>query len=81
MIVIHIQEVNSDQVTEITARNTNLAMRAYAKNAAFDWNSLQNVTTGFHGKTLYCRVYNFQTEKLTLELITTNRYRAIWADL
>ena len=80
MAVIHIQEVNSNQVTEITARNVSLAIRAYAKNAAFDWNSLQNVVTGFHGKTLYRRVYNFQTEKLTLELVTANRYIATWTD-
>lgn len=81
MVVIHIQEVNSDQVTEVIARNASLAIRAYAKNAAFDWNSLQNVITGFHGKTLYRRVYSFQTEELTLELIATNRYMATWTDL
>lgn len=81
MAIIHIQEANSDQVTEVTARNVNLAMRTYAKNAAFDWSSLQNAVTGFHGKTLYRRVYNFQTEKLTLELIATDRYVATWTDL
>lgn len=81
MVVIHIQEVNSEQVTEVTARNISLAIRTYAKNAAFDWNSLQNVITGFHGKTLYRRVYSFQTEELTLELITANRYRAVWTNL
>lgn len=81
MVVIHIQEANSDQVTEVTARNVNLAMRAYAKNAAFDWSSLQNAVTGFHGRTLYRRVYNFQTEKLTLELIATDRYVATWTNL
>lgn len=81
MVVIHIQEVNSDQVTEVITRNVSLAIRAYAKNAAFDWNSLQNVVTGFHGKTLYRRVYDFQNEKLTLELIAANRYMATWTDL
>lgn len=81
MVVVHIQEVNSDQVTEVTARNASLAIRAYAKNAAFDWSSLQNAVTGFHGKTLYRRVYDFQTEKLTLELIATDRYMATWTDL
>ena len=63
MVVIHIQEANSDQVTEVTARNVSLAMRAYAKNAAFDWSSLQNAVTGFMEKpyTVECITFRLKS--------------------
>ena len=37
MAVIHIQEVNSDQVTEIIAETVEKALWAYAHNACFRW--------------------------------------------
>ena len=82
MVVIHIQEVNSDQVTEVTAKDAKTAIRAYAKNAAFSWLDLDKSIMRYHdGKSVKRAVFYFRTEKLTITNVYGNRYIAVWTDL
>ena len=82
MVVIHIQEVNSDQVTEVTAKDAKTAIRAYAKNAAFSWLDLDKSIMWYHdGKSVKRAVFYFRTEKLTIINVYGNRYIAVWTDL
>lgn len=85
MSIIHIQEVNSDQVTEVIAKDTKTAIRAYAENAAFDWSDLSKYIMQYHDNKFVngvkCAIFYFRMEKLTITNIYGNRYLAVWADL
>ena len=50
MAVIHIQEVNSDQVTEIIAETVEKALWAYAHNACFRWSEWAGATAECYPK-------------------------------
>ena len=84
--VIHIQEVNSTQVTEFVRDNTEEAIRAYAKNAAFNWDHLYNTRVRYFPGTAVVRrmVFEFNTERLiVLHEMTSacgHRYTAAWLD-
>lgn len=85
MSIIHIQEVNSDQVTEVIAKDAKTAIRAYAKNAAFSLSDLDKYIIQYHDNKLVngvkCAIFYFRMEKLTITNIYGNRYLAVWADL
>lgn len=82
--VIHIQEVNSTQVTEFIRNSTEEAIRAYAQNAAFDWTQLYNARVKyFPGTTVVRRmVLEFNTERLIVRHEMTSacghRYVVAW---
>ena len=84
MQIIHIQEVNSDQVVEVIASDTKAAIQAYARHCAFDWNDLLNSFVFYHDhiakNCVEKAVYHFKTEKLTIRCVYGNRYIAIWED-
>jgi len=76
MVVIHIQEVNSDQVVEVTAKDIKHAILAYAEHNAFDWRDLYHYTI-----TVNTAVFYFHTEKLTITNLYGNRYIAVWSNV
>lgn len=84
MVIIHIQEANSDQVTEVTAKDIKTAIRAYAENAASNWSELRNHIMYYHNneftKGVRCATFYFRTEKLTISNVYSNRYMAVWTN-
>ena len=85
MQIIHVQEVNSDQVVEVIAPDANTAIQAYARRCAFDWNDLLNSFVFYHDHIaingVEKAVYYFKTEKLTIRCVYGNRYIAMWEDV
>lgn len=82
--IIHIQEVDSTQVTEFIRNTTEEAIRAYAQNAAFDWTQLYSTRVNyFPGTTVVRRmVFEFKDERLiVLHEMTSvygHRYVVAW---
>ncbi len=85
MAIIHIQEVNSNQVTEVIANTIQQAIKVYAENAAFNWSELHNYFMWYHNHDsangIERAVFYFRTEKLVIRNIYGNRYTAEWKDL
>lgn len=81
--IIHIQEVTSTQVSEITAASIEDAMWAYAHNAAFNWNDFDcaKLKKYPHSEDINCMEFEFITEKLTIQHIYGNRYTAEWVNI
>lgn len=80
MSIIHIQEVTSDQVTEITAENVEKALWAYAHNACFRWDEWTGATVEYYPKsdTIKKMVFTFDNEELTLYNVYGMRFTAKW---
>lgn len=82
--IIHIQEVDSTQVTEFIRNTTEEAIRAYAQNAAYNWEHLYGSRVRyFPGTTVVRRmVFEFNTERLIVrhEMTSTygHRYIVAW---
>lgn len=82
--IIHIQEVDSPQVTEYIKDNTEEAIRAYAKNAAANWEHLYNVRIKYFPgtKVVYRMVFEFNTERLIvrheMSSVYGHRYVVAW---
>ena len=82
MTTIHIQERTSTQVTEITHKDIESAIWAYAHNAAFDWDGLELATVHFYPKSdvISHMVFEFETETLTVQHEYDLRFTAAWED-
>ena len=80
MAIIHIQEVNSDQVTEVTAETVEKALWAYAHNACFQWSEWAGATAEYYPKSDMIKrmVFMFDNEQLTLCNIYGERFTAEW---
>ena len=80
MTIIHIQEVNSDQVTEIIAETMEKALLAYAHNACFRWNEWAGATAEYYPKSNAIRkmVFMFDNEQLTICHVYGERFSAEW---
>lgn len=80
MVVIHIQEVTSTQVTEITAENVEKALWAYAHNACFRWDEWAGATAEYYPKSdaIKRMVFIFDDEQLTLYNVYGERFTAEW---
>ena len=80
MTVTHIQEVNSDQVTEIIAETVEKALWAYAHNACFRWSEWAGATAEYYPKSNAIKkmVFIFNNEQLTLCNVYGERFIAEW---
>lgn len=80
MAVIHIQEVNSDQVTEIIAETVEKALWAYAHNACFRCSEWDGATAEYYPKSDMIKrmVFMFDNEQLTLCNVYGERFTAEW---
>lgn len=80
MVVIHIQEVTSTQVTEITAETVEKALWAYAHNACFKWDEWAGTTVEYYPKseTVKKTVFMFDNEELILYNVYGMRFTAEW---
>ena len=80
MAIIHIQEVNSDQVTEVTAETVEKALWAYVHNACFRWSEWAGTTAEYYPKsdTIKKMVFMFDNEQLTLCNVYGERFIAEW---
>ena len=81
--IIHIQEINSTQVSEITAKTIEDAIWAYAYNAAFDWEHFEFARLMRYPKSedINWMEFEFITEKLIVRHIYGERYTAQWVEL
>ena len=80
MAIIHIQEVNSDQVTEIIAETVEKALWAYTNNACFKWSEWAGTTVEYYPKSDMIKrmVFMFDNEQLTLCNVYGERFTAEW---
>lgn len=80
MVVIHIQEVTSDQVTEVTAETLEDALFAYAQNACLKWDEWAGATAKYYPKSdaIKKMVFTFDNEELTLYNVYGMRFTAEW---
>ena len=80
MVVIHIQEVTSTQVTEVTAETIEKALWAYARNACYLWSAWAGATAEYYPKSdaIKRMVFMFDDEQLTLCNIYGMRFTAEW---
>ena len=80
MVVIHIQEVTSTQVTEIIAETLEDALFAYAHNACYRWEAFAEATAEYYYKSdaIKKMVFIFDDEQLTLYNIYGERFTAEW---
>ena len=81
--IIHIQEINSTQVSEITAKTIEDAIWAYAHNSAFDWDDFDcaRLMRYPESEDIKWMEFEFITEKLVVRHVYGERYTAQWADL
>ena len=78
--IIHIQEVNSTQVSEILSENVEKALWAYAQNAAFRWSAFTGATLKRYPKSDIIKemTFIFEGEQLTLCHVYGERFSAEW---
>lgn len=78
--IIHIQEVNSTQVSEVIAETIEKALWAYAQNAAFRWSAFTGTTLKRYPKSDIIKemVFTFEGEQLTLYHVYGERFSAEW---
>jgi hypothetical protein len=81
MIIVHIHEITSTQVSEIIVQNVETALCAYARNAAFRWEDLIAVHGVRRADGMITRmVFEFKEERLILRHICNSQYAAAWLD-
>ena len=82
MAIIHIQEVSSEQVTEVIANNYKDAILAYAKNAAFKWADHIHTSVRYYENSDCVKrmSINFKTERLVVRHVYGNRYTVAWVE-
>lgn len=82
-IIIHIQELNSSQVTEVKAHTIEDGMWAYAHNAAFDWDAFECAKLmRYRGKKMIKWMeFCFAEEYLIIRRVGRRRYTAEWVDM
>lgn len=80
MVVIHIQEVTSTQVTEIIAETLEDALFAYAHNACHRWEAFAEATAEYYYKSdaIKRMVFMFDNEELILYNVYGMRFTAEW---
>ena len=80
MVVIHVQEVTSTQVTEIIAETLEDALFAYAHNACDRWETFAEATAEYYYKSdaIKKMVFIFDDEQLTLYNVYGERFTAEW---
>lgn len=78
--IIHIQEVVSTQVSEISAKTVEQALWAYAHNAAARWTAFTGATVKCYPKSDAIKemVFMFENEQLTLRHVYGERFSAEW---
>lgn len=79
-IIIHIQEVNSTQVSEVIAETVERALWAYAHNAAARWAAFTEATAHYYPNNVDIErmVFTFDGEQLTLCHVYGERFSAEW---
>lgn len=83
-VIVHIQEVTSTQVTEVTAETVEDALWAYAHNAAANWDSFECAKRTWYPrrrKTTKWMEFCFSTEYLILKHTYGNRFTAEWVNM
>ena len=83
MVIIHIQEITSTQVSEITAKTVEDALWAYAHNAAFSWDDFEcgRLKRYPRSNDIHWMEFEFIAEKLTIQHTYGNRYSAEWVNI
>lgn len=79
-IIVHIQEIESTQVSAITSVSVEKAIWAYAKNAAANWRDLVHAQTIYYPNSnyVYCVKFEFATEELIIDHVYGDRFTALW---
>lgn len=87
MTIIHVHELYSNQVVEITANSISDCLWAYARHNAWDLKELEKTHKQTYRKpyidsNLQKVTFSFATEQLTLERLNgSNVWLAIWGDM
>lgn len=83
MAIIHIQEITSTQVSEVTANTIEDAIWAYAHNAACDWDDFEcaKLKRYPHSEDVNWMEFEFITEKLVIRHVYGERYTAEWVNI